>query len=65
MIRIMFLVKPIKELIVLSVTLPKAYSEPSQTSKMEIFAKKKKNFILDVWVGSEYASDSLIVIFLS
>ena len=41
MIRIMFLVKPIKELIVLSVTLPKAYSEPSRISKMEVFAKKK------------------------
>ena len=29
------------------------YSEPCQTSKLEIFAKK---FILDAWQGSAYAS---------
>ena len=43
-----------------------AYSEPSRTSKMELFAKIvnsrtpliifTKSSILDVWLGSEYAS---------
>ena len=43
-----------------------AHSEPSQTSKMKFFAKIAtgfqlltifaKIFILDVWLGSEYAS---------
>ena len=42
------------------------HSEPSQTSKMEIYAKIvngrelltifAKSFILDVWLGSEYVS---------
>ena len=42
-----------------------AYSEPSQTSKMELFSKIvnggkllaifPKSSILDVWQGSEYA----------
>ena len=42
-----------------------SYSEPSRTSKMELFAEIvngwnvltifAKNFILDVWMGSEYA----------
>ena len=45
--------------------LPGTYSEPCQTSKMELFAKIvngklltpfAKGFILDVWQGSEYAS---------
>ena len=43
-----------------------AYSEPCQTSKMEIFAKIvngfwlffAKNFILDVWKDSEFASEA-------
>ena len=37
--------------------LPEVYSEPCQTSKMEIFAVKhcRKKF-LDLWQGSEYAS---------
>ena len=39
-----------------------AYSELSQTSKMELFCKKPlnkftKSFILDVWLGSEYVSE--------
>ena len=43
-----------------------AYSESSQTSKMKCLTKKvkgfshwpfsQKNFILDIWQGSEYAS---------
>ena len=46
-----------------------AYSEPYQTSKMECFAKIVNTFqaltifakgsILDIWQGSEYASDIL------
>ena len=33
----------------------KLYSEPSPTSKMELFAKLVNGFsILDVWHGSEY-----------
>ena len=33
----------------------KLYSEPSQTSKMELFAKLVNGFsILDVWHGSKY-----------
>ena len=36
----------------------KTYSEPSQTSKMEHFAKivNDLNSIFDVWQGSEYTS---------
>ena len=47
--------------------LSEAYSEPSQTFKMERFSKMvngwilltffAKNFILDVWLGSEHVSD--------
>ena len=33
---------------------PAAYSEPCQTSKMK---RSQKNSILDVFLGSEYASD--------
>ena len=36
----------------------RAHSEPSQTSKMEIFAKTintfRKSFMLDVWLGSKF-----------
>ena len=49
-----------------------AYSEPSQTSKMDSFAKIvngvqpliifAKHSILDVWQGSEYASEVFRII---
>ena len=43
-----------------AIILPEAHSEPCQTSKMEDFAKIvkifSKNALLDVWLGSEYAS---------
>ena len=32
------------------------YLEPSRTTKMELFAKIVNSFILDVQLGSEYAS---------
>lgn len=36
-----------------------AYSEPSQTFKLELFTKivPTKSFSLDVWLGSEYVAD--------
>ena len=54
------------EFSVSSLHLAEAYSEPSQTSKMELCVKLVnslqpltlflKNSILDVWLGCEYAS---------
>ena len=51
------------------------YSEPSQTSKMELFAKRVndwklltffvKNSVLDVWQGSEYTSSVCSSMFFS
>ena len=48
------------------------YSEPSQTCKIELFTKivnswklltiSARNFILNVWGGSEYASGMLVSI---
>ena len=50
----------------LEIVVSEAYSEPSQTSKIELFEKVvngfqpltifEKSSILDVWQGSEYAS---------
>ena len=37
-----------------------AYSETCQTSKIELFAKIDHNSILDIWQGSEYASDKRV-----
>ena len=53
--------------------IPEVYSEPSQTSRMELFAKTMngwklwiifaKSYILDVRLGSEYVSVHYIVFF--
>ena len=50
--------------------MPEAYSEPSQTSKMELFAEiatengslfSLKSFILDIWLGSACTSEYLLL----
>ena len=56
-----------QELVVLDFRYWEAYSEPCQTPKIELFVKIvsgwklltifAKSFILDIWRGSEYASD--------
>ena len=44
--------------LIYNLAIPEAYSEPCQISKpISILAKR---FILDVWQGSEYASDYVL-----
>ena len=41
------------------------YSETSQTSRVELFSELLKNYILDAWLSSQYASRALGALFLA